>query len=61
MNRKDFLKNFSIASVPLMFQGIPVYAGGGLTESLLEIFGQVPVNSDNILVIILEISVKLTT
>lgn len=52
MNRKDFLKKFSIASIPLVFQGIPVYAGGGLTESLMEIFGQVPINSDNVLVII---------
>lgn len=52
MKRKDFLKNISLAGIPLIFKGIPVYAMDVLTEPVLDVFGSLNTNSDNILVII---------
>ncbi len=52
MKRKDFIKNLSLASIPLMFKGIPVYSMDTFSDPVLEVFSSLNASSDNILVII---------
>ncbi len=52
MNRRKFLGNTALFSVPLMIQGIPVFAGDGLLHPMLRALAMPTANCDRILVII---------
>jgi uncharacterized protein (DUF1501 family) len=52
MNRRKFLGNTALFSVPLMLQGIPVFAGDGVLNPFLQSLTDVASNCGKILVII---------
>lgn len=52
MNRRKFLGNTALFSVPMMIQGIPVFAGDATLHPLLQALSIPPNNCDRILVII---------
>lgn len=52
MNRRKFLGNTALFSVPMMIQGIPVFAGDATLHPLLKALSIPPNNCDRILVII---------
>ncbi len=52
MNRRKFLGNTALFSVPLMLKGIPVFAGDGLVHPLLQALALPTANCDRILVVI---------
>lgn len=52
MNRRKFLGNTALFSVPMMIQGVPVFAGDGLMHPLLQALALPTANCDRILVII---------
>jgi len=52
MNRRKFLGNTALFSVPMMLQGIPVFAGDGLMHPFLQALAMPSANCDRILVII---------
>src|SRR5215217_4004854 len=52
MNRRNFLRNSALLSTPLMFSGVSVFAGGGLSDPLLRALAKGTNACDKILVII---------
>ncbi len=52
MNRRKFLGNTALFSVPMMLQGIPVFAGDGLLHPFLQALAMPAANCDRILVVI---------
>jgi uncharacterized protein (DUF1501 family) len=52
MNRRKFLGNTALFSVPLMLQGIPVFAGDGALHPFLQALTMPTGNCDKILVVI---------
>ncbi len=52
MNRRKFLGNTALFSVPLMIQGIPVFAGDGVLHPFLQALAMPTANCDRVLVII---------
>jgi uncharacterized protein (DUF1501 family) len=52
MNRRKFLGNSALFSVPLMLQGIPVFAGDGALHPFLQALTMPTGNCDKILVVI---------
>ena len=52
MNRRKFLGDTALFSVPLMIQGIPVFAGDGVLHPLLQALAMPAANCDRILVVI---------
>lgn len=52
MDRRKFLGNTALFSVPMMLQGIPVFAGDGLLHPFLQALAMPPGNCDRILVVI---------
>ncbi len=52
MNRRKFLGNSALLTVPLMLQGIPVFAGDGALHPLLQSLTQTAANCGKVLVII---------
>ncbi len=52
MNRRKFLGNSALLSVPLMLQGIPLFAGDGALHPLLQSLTQTAANCGKVLVII---------
>ncbi|MEO6539571.1 MAG: DUF1501 domain-containing protein, partial [Ferruginibacter sp.] len=52
MNRRKFLSNTALFSVPMMLQGIPVFAGDGLLHPLLQALAMPTANCERILVVI---------
>jgi uncharacterized protein (DUF1501 family) len=52
MNRRKFLGKTALFSVPMMIQGIPVFAGDGLLHPMLRALAMPTANCDRILVII---------
>lgn len=52
MNRRKFLGNTALFSVPMMIKGIPVFAGDGLLHPLLQALALPAANCDRVLVVI---------
>jgi uncharacterized protein (DUF1501 family) len=52
MNRRKFLGNTALFSVPLMLQGVPVFAGDGVLHPFLQALTMPTGNCDKILVVI---------
>ncbi len=52
MNRRKFLGNTALATVPLMLTGIPVFAGNGLLSPFLQALSSSAANCGKVLVII---------
>ncbi|MFT4061045.1 MAG: DUF1501 domain-containing protein [Edaphocola sp.] len=52
MDRRNFLRNSALASVPLLLKGIPVFAGSGLSNPFLNALARPTNTCDKILVII---------
>ncbi|NOT93208.1 DUF1501 domain-containing protein [Ferruginibacter sp.] len=52
MNRRKFLGNTALFSVPMMIQGIPVFAGDGALHPFLQALTMPTANCDKILVVI---------
>lgn len=52
MNRRNFLRNSALLSTPMLFSGIPVFAGGGLSDPLLKALSKGTNACNKILVII---------
>ncbi len=52
MNRRKFLGNTTLFSVPMMLTGIPVFAGDGLLHPFLQALAMPSANCDRILVVI---------
>lgn len=52
MNRRKFLGNTALFSVPMMIQGIPVFAGDGVLHPFLKALTMPNANCDRVLVVI---------
>src|SRR5664279_2154286 len=52
MNRRKFLGNTALFSVPMILQGVPVFAGDGLLHPFLQALAIPSSNCDRILVVI---------
>jgi len=52
MNRRKFLGNTALFSVPMMIQGIPLFAGDGVLHPILQALAMPTANCDRILVVI---------
>ncbi len=52
MNRRKFIQNSALLSTPLLFAGVPVFAGGGLSNPLMNALSRGTSSCDKILVII---------
>jgi len=52
MNRRKFLGNTALFTVPMMIQGIPVFAGDGVLHPFLQALAMPTANCDKILVVI---------
>lgn len=52
MNRRKFLGNAAVFSVPVMLQGVPVFAGDGALHPFLQALTMPTANCDKILVVI---------
>jgi uncharacterized protein (DUF1501 family) len=52
MNRRKFLGNTALFSVPMMLKGVPVFAGDALMHPLLQALAMPAANCDRVLVVI---------